>query len=87
MQEMVNDRRNADGPKEERYDLFNGLLDSTLEESDSSVAMSDEELIGKLLLLHRIPSLEVSLLYILGNMFIYLLAGHEVGSSPKCTVP
>ena len=56
MQEMVNARRSAD-TKEERYDLFSGLLDAAQEEPDSGVTISDQELIGKSLLL-RYPILE-----------------------------
>jgi Cytochrome P450 len=85
MLDMVNARRNAD-TKEERYDLFSGLLDAAREDSDGGVAMSDRELIGKSLLSHCITSSEELLLYISGNMFIFLLAGHEVGLPPTCSV-
>jgi hypothetical protein len=60
MQDMVNYRRNTGDAKEERYDVFSGLLDAAQEEPDSGVAISDEQLIGKFLLSHRIP-FEVSL--------------------------
>jgi len=61
MLDMVNDRRNAGDTKEERYDVFSGLLDAAQEEPDSGVAISDEQVIGKFLLSHRIPSFEVCL--------------------------
>lgn len=46
MLEMVDARRNAD-TKEERYDLFSGLLEAAQEEPDGGVAISDRELVGK----------------------------------------
>ncbi|KAH9962281.1 cytochrome P450 [Lactifluus volemus] len=45
MLEMVNDRRNGD-MKEERYDLFSGLLDAAQEEPESGPAISDQELMA-----------------------------------------
>ena len=45
MLEMVEARRDAD-KREQRYDLFSGLLDATQNELDSEVTLSDEELIG-----------------------------------------
>jgi cytochrome P450 len=53
MLEMVNDRRNGD-MKEERYDLFSGLLDAAQEEPESGPAISDQELMGESFLLIRI---------------------------------
>ncbi len=77
MLEMVEARKNAD-EGEQRYDLFSGLLDAAQNELDSEATLSDEELIGG----HSISrSLESGLLILAGNMFIFLLAGHEVRSS------
>lgn len=45
MLEMVDTRRNSD-EVEQRYDLFSGLLDATLNEADSEAALTDEELVG-----------------------------------------
>jgi len=79
MLEMVEARRN--GYKvEERYDLFSGLLDAAQDETYNGAGLSDEELIGWYLTLQ---SLESVLLFLLGNMFIFLFAGHEVRSSPS----
>jgi hypothetical protein len=54
MLEMANDRRNGD-TKEERYDLFSGLLDASQEEPESGPAINDQELMGKSSLSLRIP--------------------------------
>jgi hypothetical protein len=54
MLEMANDRRNGD-TKEERYDLFSGLLNASQEEPESGPAISDQELMGKSSLSLRIP--------------------------------
>ena len=43
---MVNARRSAE-TKEERHDLFSGLLEAAQDNPDGSVAMTEEELIGK----------------------------------------
>ncbi|EJD35640.1 614/534 cytochrome P450 [Auricularia subglabra TFB-10046 SS5] len=55
MLEMVTARRTSE-VKEERYDLFSGLLDAT-EKDDARERLTDAEL--------------------LGNIFVFLLAGHE----------
>ena len=86
MLEMVEARRKSDKP-EQRHDLFTGLLDAAEEEPDNGVALSDQELLGKYPMSHRFAYSERVLLTILGNMFIFLLAGHEVGPSPSsCSV-
>jgi hypothetical protein len=46
MVEMVNVRRNAD-VKEERHDLFSGLLDAAQGDLDGGPAITEQELIGK----------------------------------------
>ncbi|KAH9041186.1 cytochrome P450 [Lactarius hengduanensis] len=56
MVEMVDARRSAE-TKEERHDLFSGLLDAAHDNPDGGVAITEQELIG--------------------NMFIFLFAGHE----------
>ncbi|KAI0298659.1 cytochrome P450 [Multifurca ochricompacta] len=63
MIELVDARRNAK-EKEERYDLFSGLVDAARDEQGDGAAISDEEL--------------------LGNVFIFLLAGHETAAHTLC---
>ncbi|KAI9436149.1 cytochrome P450 [Lactarius psammicola] len=63
MVEMVNARRSAE-TKEERHDLFSGLLDAAHDDPDGSVAITEQELIG--------------------NTFIFLLAGHETTAHTLC---
>jgi hypothetical protein len=46
MVEMIDARRNAE-IKEERYDLFSGLLDAAQGDLDGGPAITEEELIGK----------------------------------------
>jgi hypothetical protein len=82
MVEMVEARRNAD-KVEQRHDLFSGLLDAAEEEQGGEAALSDEELIGRFSGSQSfgIPGKRPT--FFLGNMFIFLLAGHEVRSSPS----
>ncbi|KAH9003544.1 cytochrome P450 [Lactarius hatsudake] len=70
MVEMVHARRSAE-TKEERHDLFSGLLDAAHDNPDGSVAITEQELIGKCPLLYR-------------NMFIFLFAGHETTAHALC---
>ncbi|KAH9066972.1 cytochrome P450 [Lactarius deliciosus] len=63
MVEMVHARRSAE-TKEERYDLFSGLLDASHDNPDGGVAITEQELIG--------------------NMFIFLFAGHETTAHALC---
>ncbi|KAH9074315.1 cytochrome P450 [Lactarius deliciosus] len=63
MVEMVHARRSAE-TKEERHDLFSGLLDAAHDNPDGSVAITEQELIG--------------------NMFIFLFAGHETTAHALC---
>ncbi|TDL22814.1 cytochrome P450 [Rickenella mellea] len=56
MQEMIDERRNAER-KVERYDLFSSLLDASEEGEDGSTKLTDTELRG--------------------DVFIFMLAGHE----------
>ena len=82
MQEMVEARRTAD-KAEERHDLFSSFLDAAQDETGSEAALSDDEVFGKYLLLDHSAFTEVVLPLLLGNMFIFLLAGHEVGPFPS----
>ncbi|KAI5122235.1 hypothetical protein M0805_007102 [Coniferiporia weirii] len=63
MQEMIDERRNAEN-KPDRYDLFSSLLDANQEAEDVKTRLSDTELIG--------------------NIFIFLLAGHETTAHTLC---
>jgi len=80
MLEMVEARKNADEGKQ-RYDLFSGLLDAAQNELDGEATLSNEELIGGHSTSRLFESLESDLLILSGNMFIFLLAGHEVRPS------
>ncbi len=83
---MVEARRNAD-KVEECHDLFSGLLDAAQDEPDNGAAISEEELIGKYECLPVLHRWKTPLTAIPGNMFIVLLAGHDVGPSPSsCTI-
>ena len=74
MVEMVNARRGAE-IKEERHDMFSNLLDAAHDNPDGSVSITEDELVGKCRLANRITLLSLAFP---GNMFILLLAGHEV---------
>ncbi|KAI9438703.1 cytochrome P450 [Lactarius indigo] len=63
MAEMVDARRSAE-TKEERHDLFSGLLDAAHDDPDDGVAITEQELMG--------------------NTFIFLLAGHETTAHTLC---
>jgi len=78
MLEMVEARRNVDNA-EQRCDLLSGLLDATQDDPDNGASLSDDELVGKYPMSHQFAFLESVLPAILGNMFIFLFAGHEVG--------
>ena len=82
MLEMVEARKDA-AKVEERYDLFSGLLDAAQDEPGTEVALSDDELIGWYSLSDHSSFIAVVLPPILGNMFIFLLGGHEVGPFPS----
>ena len=70
-------RRNGE-KAEQRHDLFSGLLDAAQDESGGEAAISDEELIGGFDGRGRLAFLKSVLPVLLGNMFIFLFAGHEV---------
>jgi hypothetical protein len=83
--EMVEARRG--GKVEQRYDLFSGLLDAAQGEQDSEVAISDEQLIGGYSTSRSFRIIKKCLSIVPGNMFIFLLAGHEVRHlSSSCSV-
>ena len=82
MLEMVKARKDAD-KVEERYDLFSGLLDATQDEPGSEAALSDDELIGWYPPSGSSGILEEVSPFVPGNMFLFLFAGHEVGSLPS----
>jgi hypothetical protein len=82
MLEIVEARKDAD-KVEERYDLLSGLLDAAQDEPGSEAALSDDELMGWYSLSNHSAFIQVVLPSLLGNMFIFLLAGHEVGSFPS----
>ncbi|KAL5522930.1 hypothetical protein ACEPAF_1197 [Sanghuangporus sanghuang] len=64
MQEMIDERRNAE-KKPERHDLFSSLLDANMAEAEGNESrLEDSELIG--------------------NIFIFLLAGHETTAHTLC---
>ena len=51
MQEMINDRRNAE-KRPERFDLFSSLLDANMEEMEGATKLLDSEMIGESRLQH-----------------------------------
>jgi len=72
MREMIKDRQSTD--TQDKHDLFSSLIQANKGEADTS-ALTDEELMGLWLL-----TLESFVLRtFIGNVFIFLLAGHEVG--------
>ena len=85
MMDMVEARKGAD-KVEERYDLFSGLLDAAQDEPGNEAALGDDELIGWYSLSDHSAFIEVDLPPLLGNMFVFLLAGHEVRSFPSSRV-
>ena len=79
MLEMIEARGQAN-KVEQRHDLFNGLLDAVQDELDTGGTISEEELIGEYSMSHHLDFFGNVASAIPGNMFIFLLAGHEVGS-------
>jgi hypothetical protein len=74
MVEMVDARRGSE-IKEERHDMFSNLLDAAHDNPDGSVSITEDELVGKCDLSYHVALLSLTFP---GNMFILLLAGHEV---------
>lgn len=83
MKELILQRRNST-VTEDRFDLFSGLLEAADDPTDQ---LTDEELIGTDLLV----SVVAASLTHSGNVFIFLIAGHEVRSpssrSPEQDLP
>lgn len=84
MQEMIDERRSAE-TKPDTHDLFSKLLDANMEESsESNARLTDNELIGTrtsyiyLFNLRRDLDKYMSDYFFLADIFIFLLAGHEV---------
>jgi hypothetical protein len=71
MFDMIEQRRSTD-TKEQRWDLFSALLDAT--EDGEAEKLTDRELLGMLLALCG----DLASIIVLGNIFVLLLAGHEV---------
>ncbi|KAN0127112.1 cytochrome P450 [Lactarius tabidus] len=81
MVEMVNTRRNAE-TKEERYDLFSGLLDAAEGDLDGAAAITEEELIGKCYFSYDIVH-EKNVLYETLRMLPTEVMPSQVSSLPK----
>lgn len=79
MAEMIQQRLQDD--KVERHDLFSSLLAANSEAEDGST-LTDNEVMGKELY----PSHSFYTQAITANIFVFLLAGHEVClfASPSC---
>lgn len=58
MLEMIEARGQAN-KVEQRHDLFNGLLDAVQDELDTGGTISEEELIGRYSMSHRLDFLEM----------------------------
>ena len=74
---MIHSRKNSERNKQ-RYDLFSSLLEANDDEdiSGDNVKLSTSELLGRS---HTNPS-QSTLTLLVGNVFIFQLAGHEVYS-------
>ena len=73
MREMIQSRRD-EGFNEERSDLFTGLLAAANSDAgDNQVSLTDDELVGMLRnIIHPYHAK-----YSVGNIFVFLIAGHE----------
>ncbi|KAF8895529.1 cytochrome P450 [Infundibulicybe gibba] len=72
MSEMIRDRQTSE--KVERFDLFSSLLDANIED-EATVALIESELIG--ISLFSPTPFNLSINEPTGNIFMFLLAGHE----------
>lgn len=77
------DNRRLNETKEERHDLFTALLDANMEEEEvtgeTPTRLTDSELIGTTDWPRHTKWIERSEMWkSVGNIFIFLLAGHEV---------
>ena len=75
MIDMVQERRNADS-KEEMNDLMSSLLDASDEEFRGAAKLTDREVISEFF--KHLATVQLFILYTTGNIFIFLIAGHEV---------
>lgn len=72
MSEMIQERRTSE--KIERFDLFSSLLEAS-NEDETGAGLTESELIG----IYNAINLDFRTAYgVLGNIFIFLVAGHEV---------
>ncbi|THV03109.1 cytochrome P450 [Dendrothele bispora CBS 962.96] len=78
MLEMIHARRTSE-KKEERYDLFSSLLDANDDDGDEEFEFDDGEG-GK----ERGKKLKLTERELIGNIFIFLVAGHETTAHTLC---
>ena len=77
MLEMIRNRQTGER-KGERYDLFSSLLDANDEEDGGGgIKLTDQELLGKFYISSRLHATQLKPFF-QGNVFIFLVAGHEV---------
>jgi len=76
MKEMIHERQTAE--KVERHDLFSNLLEANNNELDVT-SLTEDELIGKQS--HTAITIMFAHPPRIGNIYIFLVAGHEVGRS------
>ena len=78
MVEMIHSRKKLE-KNEQRYDLFSSLLEANDDEdiSGDDVKLSTSELLGEIEQYHANPP-QLTLTLLIGNVFIFQLAGHEV---------
>lgn len=72
MEDMIREGQKSE-QKSDRFDLFSSLLDANLGEMDGSSRLSDSELIGMLKI--EVCGSLPNAWYLLGNIFIFLVAG------------
>ena len=79
MADLIQDRKEK---KELRYDLFSSLLDANDDQdiSEGNVKLTTRELFGELSQ-YLIDAYHAEWPGTLGNIFIFQLAGHEVGGA------
>ena len=75
---MIRDRQSAIN-KVERHDLFTKLLEAN-DDDLGQKSMTEDELIGSFSILTIFFKTIWNLMDVSGNMYIFLLAGHEVGN-------
>ena len=75
MAEMIRERQ-AMVDKVERHDLFSSLLEANDHDLDLET-LSEDEIISMLHILHLLTMLDL-ITNVAGNIYIFLIAGHEV---------